>query len=62
MLGRMARTNEAIEELKKAMAIEPKSPALHADMAWFLEAKGDILAYVDADTRIPKGYFEKLVK
>lgn len=42
MLGRMSRPDEAILELKKAIAIEPKSPALHADMAWFLEAKGDL--------------------
>jgi len=42
MLGKMSRQNEAIEEIKKAIAIDPKSPALHADMAWFLEAKGDL--------------------
>ncbi len=42
LLGRMARSEQAIEELKKAIAIEPKSPALHADMAWFLEATGDM--------------------
>jgi tetratricopeptide (TPR) repeat protein len=42
MLGKMSRQNDAIEELKKAIALDPKSPALHADMAWFLEAKGDL--------------------
>jgi len=42
MLGKMSRQDEAIAELNKAIAIDPKSPALHVDMTWFLEAKGDL--------------------
>ncbi len=41
-LGKMGRQDNAIEELRKAIAIDPKSPALHADLSWFLEAKGDL--------------------
>ncbi len=43
LLGKMSRQNEAIQELNKAISIDPKSPALHTDLAWFLEAKGDIV-------------------
>ncbi len=42
MLGKIGRQGFAIEEMKKAVAIDPKSPALRADLAWFLEAMGDI--------------------
>lgn len=42
MLGKMGHQDEAIEEIKKAIALDPKSPALHTDLAWFLEAKDDI--------------------
>ncbi len=34
----------------------------HARQRGFLEAKGDILAYIDADTRMPSGYYEKVVQ
>ena len=34
----------------------------HARQRGYIEAKGDILAYIDADTRMPKGYYERIIK
>ena len=57
------KTSEIALSFPGVKVVYEKNKGLtHARQRGYLEAKGDILAYVDADTRIPKGYFEKLVK
>ncbi len=41
---------------------EDKKGLTQARQRGYVEAKGDILAYIDADTRMPQGWYETLVK
>jgi glycosyltransferase involved in cell wall biosynthesis len=38
---------------------EPKKGLLNARQRGYLEATGDAVAYIDADTRMPKGWYER---
>ncbi|MEI8249283.1 MAG: glycosyltransferase family A protein [Candidatus Taylorbacteria bacterium] len=40
---------------------EEKKGLVMARQRAYLEAKGDVLAFVDADTRMPRGWYEKIV-
>jgi len=44
------------------MVYEEKKGLTFARQRGFLESKGDILAYVDADTKMKKGHYERIVK
>jgi glycosyltransferase involved in cell wall biosynthesis len=39
---------------------EPKKGPSHARQRGFMEAKGDHIAFIDADTRIPAGWIDKI--
>jgi glycosyltransferase involved in cell wall biosynthesis len=57
------RTGEIAKSYKGVRVVrEEKKGLTHARQRGFLEAKGDILAYVDADTRIKKNHLEKIIK
>ncbi len=61
-----ASNDKTAEIAKKFLGVkvvdEPKKGLTYARQRGFLEAKGDILAYIDADTRMPKGYYERVIK
>ncbi|MES2315054.1 MAG: glycosyltransferase family A protein [Patescibacteria group bacterium] len=40
---------------------EPKKGLVMARQRAYIEATGDILAFIDADTRMPSGWYEKIV-
>ena len=57
------KTKEIAEGFPGVQVVYEKNKGLtYARQRGFLEAKGDILAYIDADTRMPKGYCEKIEK
>ena len=39
---------------------EPKKGLVMARQRAYIEAKGDVLAFIDADTRMPEGWYEKV--
>ncbi|PIR46850.1 MAG: glycosyl transferase family 2 [Candidatus Vogelbacteria bacterium CG10_big_fil_rev_8_21_14_0_10_45_14] len=53
----IARTFEGVRVVR-----EDEKGLTKARQRGFLEAKGDILAYIDADTRMPSGWFAKVQK
>jgi len=57
------KTAEIAEKYTGARVVREENKGLtFARQRGFLEAQGDILAYIDADTRMPKGYYEKVEK
>ena len=57
------RTSETAKKYPKVKVVYEKNKGLtHARQRGFLEAKGEILAYIDADTKMPKGYYERIIK
>lgn len=56
------RTAEITKSFPGVKVVREEQKGLtYARQRGFIEAKGDILAYVDADTRMPRGYYEKVV-
>ena len=56
--------NTKSEALKRAgvkVVREDQKGLTKARQRGFMEAKGDILAYIDADTRIPEGWMDRLI-
>jgi len=58
------KTGEVAAKISKKVRVvkEPHKGLTWARQRGFAEAKGDILAYVDADTRMPKDWFKILNK
>ena len=57
------KTSQIAESFPGVRVVHEKNKGLtYARQKGFLEAKGDILAYIDADTRMPKNYYEKIIK
>ena len=56
------RTQEIAKSFPGVKVVYEKNKSLtYARQRGFIEASGDILAYIDADTRMPKGHYEKIV-
>lgn len=56
------RTKEIAEKIKGVRVVcEKKKGVMWARQRGFTETRGDILAYIDADTRMPHGWYEMLV-
>ena len=57
------KTKEITEKFSGVKVVsEPKKGLTYARQRGFLEARGDILAYIDADTRLPLDWFDKVEK
>ena len=56
-------TAEVAKGYSGVRVVQEKNKGLtYARQRGFLEAKGNILAYIDADTRMPKGHCERIIK
>jgi glycosyltransferase involved in cell wall biosynthesis len=59
-------TDETMATAKKFRGVtvlhEPKKGPSHARQRGFIEAKGDYIAFIDADTRIPAEWIDKIKK
>ena len=57
-------TDETMTTAKKFHGVivlhEPKKGPSHARQRGFMEAKGDYIAFIDADTRVPAGWINKI--
>lgn len=54
----------AVAEKRSGVRVvrEDRKGLVRARQRGYMEAKGDILAYIDADTRMPKGWTDRLIK
>ncbi len=56
------RTSEIAESYPGVRVVwEPRKGLTRARQRGFLEASGDIIAYVDADTKMPAGWYDKVI-
>ena len=56
------KTRQIAEGKGVKVAHEKRKGLTRARQRGFIEAKGDILAYVDADTKMPEGWFETVLE
>jgi glycosyltransferase involved in cell wall biosynthesis len=57
------KTSEVVSKYPEVKMIYENNKGLtFARQRGFIESTGEILAYIDADTRMPKGYIEKIIK
>lgn len=57
------RTSEIALQYKGVRVVQEKTKGVqHARQRGFKESTGDIIAFIDADTRMPKGWHEKIIK
>ena len=54
------KTSEIAKSFNVKVVYEKEKGVTRARQRGFLEAEGDILAFVDADTRLPKGWLDKI--
>jgi glycosyltransferase involved in cell wall biosynthesis len=59
-----ASTDRTVEIAQKFVGVrvvnEPNKGLTYARQRGFLEAKGNVLAYIDADTRMPSGWYNRV--
>ena len=53
---------EALKRSNVKVVREEKKGLVRARQRGFMEAEGDILAYIDADTRMPEGWLDRIFK
>ena len=64
VIDNVSTDNTKAEALKRSnvkVVREEKKGLVRARERGFMEAKGDILAYIDADTRMPEGWIDRLI-